>query len=149
MRAQPDGERARQVGRRTAVREHAVAPREVELGRERPRPDDRHRERSRVPVARDRERAEVLAQERLRAPLVHAGPVGELPAVRADLDGQVGEQGRGAPHAVGPRPPLGQAHEERDGRDPRGHLGEVPEDHLLRLEHVGALTARPRSVPAD
>jgi len=96
-----------------------------------------------------RERPEVVAQEGLRTPLVHARAVGELPPVRSDLDGQVGEEGRGAPDAVGPRPPLGQAREERQGRDARGHLGEVPEDGLLRLEDVRAFAAGPRPVPAD
>ena len=45
----------------------------------------------------DRERVDVLAQVGLRAGQVTAGPVGELPAVRPELGGQVRAPGDAVP----------------------------------------------------
>ena len=140
------GQRRGELADGAGVGHHPVAAGEVEGGGERHRAQHGHDERSGPAVPGDRERVDVLAHVGLGAGEVTAGAVGELPAVRPELGGQLREQGGRAADAVAPGSALGERHRERE----TGHLGrgvdEVADDDGLRLQHV---EARPRPGARD
>src|SRR5690606_12767722 len=99
-----------------------------------PRTTHGEHERPGVPVRRDREGLEVLEHDRARAGQVGAGAVRELPAVRAELDGHLGEHRRRPGDRRRPRPAARHLDERRERAHPVRRVGELAQHHRLRVE---------------